>query len=60
MKLKRIVALPFALAADIVTLGNMGDRTFTQQIFDAERHEQFTKEELEALRILVDLIARLK
>lgn len=40
MKIRRILAIPFALAADIVTLGNMGDRSFTQQLFDAEKKEK--------------------
>lgn len=40
MKLTRILAAPFTLAADVVTLGNMGERSFTQQVFDAERREQ--------------------
>jgi hypothetical protein len=56
MRLKRIASLPFALVADVVTLGNMGDRSFTQQVFDAERREQRTKEELEAARVLAELI----
>lgn len=56
MKLKRILAVPFALVADVATLGNMGDRSFTQQVFDAERREQRAKEELEAIRALVDLV----
>jgi len=40
MKLKRILAMPFTVVADIATLGNMGERSFTQQLFDAERREQ--------------------
>lgn len=56
MKIKRILSVPFALVADIATLGNMGDRSFTQQVFDAERREQRTKEDLEAVRALAELI----
>ena len=52
MKLKRILAIPFAVAADVVTLGNMGDRSFTQQVFDAERRENNDKALLALLRIL--------
>lgn len=52
MKLTRILAVPFALAADVVTLGNMGDRSFTQQVFDADRRERESSEVLEALRLL--------
>ncbi len=40
MKLTRILSIPFALVADVVTLGNMGDRSFTQQVFDAEQEER--------------------
>lgn len=52
MKLTRILSIPFALAADVVTLGNMGDRSFTQQVFDADRRERESAEVLEALRLL--------
>lgn len=60
MKLKRILAVPFALAADVVTLGNMGDRSFTQQVFDAERRERRCREELEAVKALAALIEAIK
>lgn len=53
MKLKRIAALPFALAADVVTLGNMGERSFTQQVFDAERREQHDRAVLDLLGTLI-------
>ena len=56
MKLSRICILPFALVADACTLGNIGaERSFTQQVFDAERREQRQKEERELLRDLVQL-----
>lgn len=55
MKLSRALSIPIALIADAVTLGNMGDRSFTQQVFDAERREK----DLEALRALVVLVAAL-
>ena len=57
MKLKRIVAMPLCLAADILTLGNMGERSFTQQLFDAERREQRARIKeirLQQLQALVD------
>lgn len=57
MKLKRILALPFALVADIVSLGNMGDRSFTQQVFDEERNEQ---ERAALAKCLADLIRAAK
>lgn len=40
MKFMRALSLPFAVAADLATLGNMGGRSFTQQVFDSERREQ--------------------
>jgi hypothetical protein len=55
MKLTRILSIPFALAADVVTLGNMGDRSFTQQVFDSERRERESREVLEALRLLAEI-----
>jgi hypothetical protein len=56
VKLKRILAVPFALVADVATLGNMGDRSFTQQVFDAERREKLVEEEREAIKALTELI----
>jgi hypothetical protein len=60
MKLKRILAMPFALAADVVTLGNMGDRSFTQQVFDSERRERQHKEIVESIEVLAKLSKHLK
>lgn len=51
MKLRRIVALPFAFIADAATLGNIGgERSFTQQLFDEEREQRRREAELAALR----------
>lgn len=58
MKLKRILAIPFALAADVLTLGNLGDRSFTQQLFDAERRERRMEHERELLRAAVEIARR--
>jgi hypothetical protein len=55
MKLTRILSIPFALAADVVTLGNMGDRSFTQQVFDSERRDRESRDALEALRLLAEI-----
>ena len=60
MKLTRILSIPFAAVADVVTLGNMGDRSFTQQVFDAERREQRVKEEKDAVKALVEILRALK
>lgn len=43
MKLLRILAIPFTVGADIATLGNLGRGSFTQQLFDAEKHERECK-----------------
>jgi hypothetical protein len=59
VKLKRIAVLPFALVADAATLGNIGaPRSFTQQVFDAERQEQEAERDHAALRLLTDIVAR--
>jgi hypothetical protein len=55
MKAKRICAMPFTMLADLVTLGNMGGRSFTQQLFDAEQREQSIECEL----ALVEIAARM-
>lgn len=52
MKLIRILAMPFTVVADVASLGNMGGRSFTQQLFDADRHERETKEIIDALKAL--------
>jgi len=53
MKLMRALSLPFAVAADLATLGNMGGRSFTQQVFDAERREQEFKAITELAKAIV-------
>ncbi len=61
MKLTRILAVPFAVAADVVSLGNIGgSRSFTQQVFDAERDEQYNRECKEAVQLLTDLVRATK
>lgn len=56
MKLSRIASIPFALVADVVTLGNMGERSFTQQVFDAERRDRNMKADREAILLVAELI----
>ena len=54
MKLKRIAAMPFALLADVVSCGNIGgNRSFTQQVMDAEKRDQQTAEAVELLKLLL-------
>lgn len=60
MKLSSILTVPFAVVADVVTLGNMGERTYTSQVFDAERREQRRKEDEAAAKILIEFIRALK
>lgn len=57
MKLRRLIALPFAFVADAATLGNIGgQRSFTQQVFDSEERERRSERELAALKELVRLL----
>lgn len=56
MKLRRIIALPFALIADAATLCNIGERSFTQQVFDAEERERRSEQELAALKEICRLL----
>lgn len=58
MKLKRIATLPFALIADIASCGNIGgNRSFTQQVFDAEKRE---RDEKAAIALLSALLGKSK
>ena len=55
MKLHRILTLPFAFAADVVTFGNIGGRSYTQQVFDAERYEQG----MQAVKVFAEMVVEL-
>lgn len=39
MKIKNALLMPITIIADIVSLGNMGERSFTQQLIDSDRQE---------------------
>ena len=55
MKLMRIAAMPFALLADVVSCGNIGgNRSFTQQVMDAEKRERDTEEAVKLLKLLIE------
>lgn len=55
MKLKNIIAMPVALVADVVTCGNIGgNRSFTQQVFDRDRHEKETEAVVAIVMALVE------
>ena len=60
MKLKRILSIPFAVTADIISLGNMGRRTFTQQVFDAEREEQESEIAIKLIKLTTEIIKAAK
>jgi len=60
MKLTRIATIPFALVADVLTLGNMGERSFTQQVFDAEERERREDEARKAIALLAEIIRKEK
>lgn len=56
MKLKNILTVPFALVADAVTLANFGDRSYTQQVFDADRRQRKIEEEIRLIEALMPLL----
>jgi hypothetical protein len=56
MKVKRLLSLPFAAAADAVTMGNFGDRSFTQQVFDAQRRDDRQKAAHQNTKDLIKLV----
>ncbi len=60
MKLKRLLTLPVAMAADAVTMCNFGDRAYTQQVFDAERKEQENKQALELIGKVAEILSKQK
>jgi hypothetical protein len=56
MKLTNLLSVPFAIVADVVTLGNMGDESFTNKVFRNDREERQAQELLKAL----EFMARIK
>lgn len=57
MKLRRLLAMPLAFIADAATLGNIGaERSFTQQLFDAEARERRSEQDLAALKEVTRLL----
>jgi hypothetical protein len=54
MKLKNVFAIPFTLAADVVTLGNMGGPSFTQQLMNKDTRERDNETIIELLKVLAD------
>jgi len=55
MKFSRLLSIPFTLIADAVSLGNMGEGSFTQQIFDDERADQEKRQFLDEIKIIIEL-----
>jgi len=60
MKFKRIIAMPFVLAADVITLGKMGEGSFTQDMFNAEKREQQIEAECKAIKTIAELVKAIK
>lgn len=55
MKLKNILALPFAMVADVASLGNIGgDRSFMGQIIDKDEREQERDALVKMVRLLTE------
>lgn len=52
MKLKNVFSIPFSLIADVITLGNLGDESFTEKVFRNDREERQTEELLKLMKIL--------
>lgn len=40
MKIRNALLIPLTIVADLCTLGNMGERSFTQQLFDSDIEEK--------------------
>jgi hypothetical protein len=51
MKLRRLFQFPAALVADVFTLGNMGERPYTQQVIDKVKRDDEDELILKLLRI---------
>ena len=61
MKLHRLISLPFTFVADVATLGNIGgDRSFTQQVFDAEERERAMKEAKDLAEAIATIVRAAK
>ena len=56
MKFSRILALPLAAVADIVTLGDMGGKTYTSRVLEAQRRDDQFQRELQALKAATPII----
>lgn len=60
MKLHRLAKIPFALMGDLLTLGQMGEGSFTQELFENERREQEASRFLEEIKTLLELAKMIK
>ncbi len=43
MKIKNAILIPLTILADVISLGNMGERSFTQQLMDSDKEERDDK-----------------
>jgi hypothetical protein len=59
VKFSRILALPFAAAADILTLGNLGGQSYTSQIFNNQRRDDQHRRDIETLKAAAPIIAEI-
>jgi hypothetical protein len=57
MKLHRLLSLPFTFIADAATLGNIGgERSFTQQVLDAEVRERSLEEAVAIAKAVATIV----
>ena len=54
--LKTAIKLPFAIAWDCISLGNLGEGTSTMNVIDEHRKEKQTDEVFELLHKIKDVI----
>lgn len=54
MKIKNVLLMPMTIIADIVSLGNMGDRSFTQQLVDSDKQERVEDKLIDYLKRAVE------
>ncbi len=60
MKLHRLFKIPFTVIGDIITLGNLGEGSFTQELFKNERREQEMARFLKETKALIELAKMIK
>jgi len=60
MKIKNALKLPFSLAADIATLGNFGEGSYTGRVIDDDTDERNLDRQLNILSRMADIKRKLE